>query len=139
MGCSLSSLSCFAQCYIASGETVYVSAVNEFHVQENLVNKVTLAHITLSGGNTQSINGIGTIGNLVSDRIELLLAHPTARPIRWSVTSVSGAFIGSGNFDVMDGQVQYARTVKGMRSAGLYLLLVDMDNGERYRLREIRN
>lgn len=71
------------------------------------------------------------LGNPVTgDRIDLLLAHPTARPLRWELSSIQGAKVAAGQFSLSDGNIQYGLMVPGMRASGLYVLRVDLDNGE---------
>lgn len=57
-----------AQLYIASGETVKVVTAGDLVLQEDLINNVTLANLTLSGGNAQSIGGTGTVSNFVVNK-----------------------------------------------------------------------
>jgi hypothetical protein len=71
------------------------------------------------------------LGNPVTgDRIEMLLTHPTARPKRWELSSMNGAKVAEGSFAVTDGNIQYALQASGMRASGVYVLKVEMDNGE---------
>jgi cytoskeletal protein CcmA (bactofilin family) len=71
------------------------------------------------------------LGNPVTgDRIDLLLAHPTARPLRWELRSIQGAKVAAGQFSLSDGNIQYGLKVPGMRASGLYVLRVELDNGE---------
>jgi hypothetical protein len=71
------------------------------------------------------------LGNPVTtDRIDLLLAHPTARPLRWELSSMNGAKVAEGEFGVTAGNVQYRLPVPGMRQSGVYVLRVEMDNGD---------
>jgi hypothetical protein len=82
---------------------------------------------------------IQTLGNPVStSAIDLLISHPEARPRRWIVTSINGARVGEGVFGSVDGNVQHRLNVPGMQTAGVYLLNVEMDNGERQTLRIVR-
>ena len=71
------------------------------------------------------------LGNPVtSARIDLLVAHPTARPKRWELSSMNGAKVAEGSFQFTEGNVQYGLNTPGMRSAGVYVLRVELDNGE---------
>jgi hypothetical protein len=82
---------------------------------------------------------IQTLGNPVStSTIDLLISHPEARPRRWIVTSINGARVGEGVFGSVDGNVQHRLNVPGMQTAGVYLLNVEMDNGERQTIRIVR-
>ena len=74
---------------------------------------------------------IRLLGNPVtSEKIDLLLAHPTAKPRRWELSSMQGAKVAEGRFELTEGNVQYGLDAKGMRSAGVYVLRVELDNGE---------
>jgi hypothetical protein len=71
------------------------------------------------------------LGNPVTgERIDLLLAHPTARPKKWELSSMNGAKVAEGRFDLTEGNVQYGLQAPGMRAAGSYVLRVELDNGE---------
>ena len=79
------------------------------------------------------------MGNPVtSEKIDLLLAHPTARPKRWQLNSMQGVKVAEGRFDVTDGNVQYGLNAPGMRAAGVYVLRVELDNGEVQTVQVIR-
>jgi hypothetical protein len=79
------------------------------------------------------------LGNPVTtDRIDLLLAHPTARPLRWELSSMNGAKVAEGEFGVTAGNVQYRLPVPGMRQSGVYVLRVEMDNGDEEVVRVLR-
>lgn len=71
------------------------------------------------------------LGNPVTgSRIDLILSHPTALPKRWEITGANGSRIGTGSFNLSDGNIQYAIQVPGMREPGVYNLQVELDNGE---------
>lgn len=57
-----------AQLYVPTNTTIYVAAADNLHVQENLENNGTITHLTLSGGNAQSISGTGGIWHLKIDK-----------------------------------------------------------------------
>jgi len=57
-----------AQLHVASGETVKVTSADELILFEDLSNNGTIDHLTLSGGNAQTITGTGTIGSLVVNK-----------------------------------------------------------------------
>jgi hypothetical protein len=79
------------------------------------------------------------LGNPVNGQaIDLLVTHPTASPRRWKVWDMSGREAGSGVF-ATDAGIQYRLTVPGMRNLGIYVVQVEMDNGETSQLRIQRN
>jgi hypothetical protein len=79
------------------------------------------------------------LGNPVTgDRIDLLLSHPTASPLRWELRSIQGAKVAAGQFSLSDGNVQYGLKVPGMRASGLYVLRVELDNGEVQTIKVVR-
>ena len=79
------------------------------------------------------------LGNPVtSEKIDLLLAHPTAKPRRWELISMQGAKVAEGRFDLTEGNVQYGLQAPGMRASGVYVLRVELDNGEVQTVRVMR-
>ena len=71
------------------------------------------------------------LGNPVTtERIDLLLAHPTAKPKCWELSSMQGAKVAEGRFEPTEGNVQYGLQAPGMRASGVYVLRVELDNGE---------
>ena len=71
------------------------------------------------------------LGNPVTaEKIDLLLAHPTAKPKRWELSTMQGAKVAEGRFEPTEGNVQYGLQAPGMRASGVYVLRVEMDNGE---------
>jgi hypothetical protein len=70
------------------------------------------------------------LGNPVSsDRLQLLVTHPTAAARTWRVIASDGRLVGQGNLQ-QSSSVQHSITVPAMRNTGSYLLQVEMDNGE---------
>lgn len=97
---------------------------------------VALNHVPVAAPGQLKIQ---TLGNPVStSTIDLLIDHPEARPRRWMVTSINGARVGEGVFGGVDGNVQHRLNVPGMQQAGVYLLNLEMDNGERQTIRIVR-
>jgi hypothetical protein len=79
------------------------------------------------------------LGNPVAGNIiDLLVSHPTASAKRWKVWDMTGREAGSGVFST-DAGIQHRLTVLGMRNPGIYLVQVEMDNGETSQLRVQRN
>jgi hypothetical protein len=79
------------------------------------------------------------LGNPVSGQtIDLLVTHPTASPRRWKVWDMTGREAGTGVF-ATDAGIQHRLTVPGMRNPGIYVVQVEMDNGETSQVRIQRN
>lgn len=79
------------------------------------------------------------LGNpVISDRLDLMVIYPSARPKHWSVVTINGQQIGAGNFSADEGSVQHRLTVPAMRSTSHYILRVEMDNGEEKVVKFIR-
>jgi hypothetical protein len=79
------------------------------------------------------------LGNPVTgNTIDLLVTHPTAAAKRWKVWDMTGREAGSGVF-AADAGIQHRLTVPGMRNPGIYLVQVEMENGETSQLRIQRN
>jgi hypothetical protein len=94
--------------------------------------RFTLAinHVKLDADGTSPVFEVKLLGNPVSgDRLDMLVAHPTAQASRWMVLNAAGQQVGSGRLDSQSG-LQHRLTVPGMRQPGSYLLKVQMDNGE---------
>ena len=79
------------------------------------------------------------LGNPVNgNTIDLLVTHPTAAAKRWKVWDMTGREAGAGVF-ATDAGIQHRLTVPGMRNPGIYLVQVEMDNGETSQLKIQRN
>ena len=94
--------------------------------------RFTLAinHVKLDADGTSPVFEVKLLGNPVSgDRLDMLVAHPTAQASRWMVLNAAGQQVGSGRLDSQSG-LQHRLTVPGMRQPGSYLLKVQMDSGE---------
>ena len=92
---------------------------------------LAINHVAVDKSGGADGKHIRLLGNPVTtEKIDLLLAHPTAKPRRWELSSMQGAKVAEGRFDVTDGNVQYGLDAKGMRAAGVYVLKVELDNGE---------
>ena len=92
---------------------------------------LAINHVAVDGASGVPGKQLKILGNPVTtDRIDLLLAHPTARPQRWELRAMNGSRVAGGQFTPTDGHVQYLLQAQGMRAAGMYSLRVEMDNGE---------
>jgi len=79
------------------------------------------------------------LGNPVSTPVlDLLVSHPNSQAQRWSVLDITGRVIGAGAFGNGSADVQHRLSVPGLRSAGSYLLKVEMENGDEKLLRFVR-
>ena len=100
---------------------------------------LVINHVKLSADGQSPLFEVKALGNPVTGNvIDLLLTHPTAAPKRWRVVDAMGREAGMGVF-ATDAGIQHKLTVPGMRSAGMYVLQVEMDNGETQQLRIIKN
>jgi hypothetical protein len=96
-------------------------------------------HVALEKDGTMPGRILRLLGNPVtSNRIDLLMDHPTAKPKHWELISMNGAKVAEGIFATSDGNIQYALQVPGMRAAGAYVLRVEMDNDEVQTVQVIR-
>jgi hypothetical protein len=79
------------------------------------------------------------LGNPVTaDVLDLILTHPTAQPRNWSVVDMVGRTLATGRFGSNASDVQYRLPLPGLRTAGSYILQVELDNGERKQLRFVK-
>jgi hypothetical protein len=100
---------------------------------------LAINHVKLSADGQSPVFEAKALGNPVtSNVIDLQLTHPTAAPKRWRVVDAMGREAGVGVF-ATDAGIQHRLTVPGMRSAGVYVLQVEMDNGETQQLRILKN
>ncbi len=100
---------------------------------------LAINHVKLSADGQSPVFEAKALGNPVSGNvIDLLLTHPTAAAKRWRVVDAMGREAGVGVF-ATDAGIQHRLTVPGMRSAGVYVLQVEMDNGETQQLRILKN
>jgi hypothetical protein len=94
--------------------------------------RFTLAinHLKLDADGQLPVFDVKLLGNPVSgDRLDMIVAHPSAQASRWTVLNAAGQQVAAGRF-AADAGVQHRVTVPGMRQTGTYLLKVQMDNGE---------
>ena len=94
--------------------------------------RFTLAinHVKLDADGQSLAFDVKLLGNPVtSDRLQLLVTHPTAAARTWRVIASDGRLVGQGNLQ-QSSSVQHSITVPAMRNTGSYLLQVEMDNGE---------
>lgn len=94
--------------------------------------RFTLAinHVKLDADGQSPAFDVKLLGNPVtSDRLQLLVTHPTAAARTWRVIASDGRLVGQGNLQ-QSSSVQHSITVPAMRNTGSYLLQVEMDNGE---------
>jgi hypothetical protein len=94
--------------------------------------RFTLAinHVKLDADGQLPVFDVKLLGNPVSgDRLDMIVAHPSAQASRWTVLNAAGQQVAAGRFTT-DAGVQHRVTVPGMRQTGTYLLKVQMDNGE---------
>ena len=109
-----------AQLFISSGETVTVTGSDLLHVQEDLVNNVTLAHITLSGGSAQSISGTGSINNLTVNKNAGTATITSGRQtITHVLTMTAGTLAGGGRLTLKSDATTTARVAQVAAGASI--------------------
>ena len=121
-----------AQLFISSGETVTVTGSDLLHVQEDLVNNVTLAHITLSGGSGQSISGTGSINNLTVNKNAGTATITSGRQTITHVLTMTAGTLAGGEVWQRSGSASGTKTVEINTSGmvnGLYHLVLTDANG----------
>jgi len=100
---------------------------------------LAINHVKLSTDGHSPVFEAKAIGNPVTNNIiDLQLTHPTAAPKRWRVVDAMGREAGMGVF-ATDAGIQHRLTVPGMRNKGVYVLQVEMDNGETQQVRILKN
>ena len=100
---------------------------------------LAINHVAVDKSGGADRKHIRLLGNPVTtEKIDLLLAHPTAKPKRWELSSMQGAKVAEGRFELTEGNVQYGLDAPGMRAAGMYVLKVELDNGEVQTVRVMR-
>jgi hypothetical protein len=100
---------------------------------------LAINHVKLSADGQLPVFEAKALGNPVTGNvIDLQLTHPTAAPKRWRVVDAMGREAGMGAF-ATDAGIQHRLTVPGMRSSGVYVLQVVMDNGETQQVRILKN
>jgi hypothetical protein len=105
-------------------EDRFILAIN--HVKADATGKMTGFEIKMMGN------------PVTSDRIELMVIHPSAKVKHWSVMTMNGQQVGTGSFLQGDESIQHRLTVPDMRLPGQYILRVMMDNGEEKAVKFIR-
>ena len=99
---------------------------------------LAINHIKLDADGQLPGFDVKALGNPVTgNTIDLLLTHPTATAKRWRVVDAMGREADVGVF-ATDAGVQHRLTVTGMRNPGVYVLQVEMDNGETKQLRILK-
>ena len=103
--------------------------------------QLAINHVKVDGAGAVPGFDVRLLGNPVrSEWIDLLLTHPSAQPKSWSVMDNPGRTVGTGGFgEGKTGNVQHRVTVPGMRQPGVYVLKVEMDNGDERSVQVVRN
>jgi len=100
---------------------------------------LAINHVKLSADGQSPALEVKALGNPVTTSVvDLLISHPTATAKRWRVVNAAGREAGQGSFSPSGG-LQHRLTVPGMRNPGIYIVQVEMDNGETSQLRIKRN
>lgn len=100
---------------------------------------LAINHLKADATGMPAVFDVKLLGNpVISDRLDLIVLHPSAKPKHWSVVAINGQQIGSGSFPNGEASVQHRLTVPAMRQTGHYVLRVEMDNGETQLVKFIR-
>ena len=100
---------------------------------------LAINHVKMSADGQLPVFEAKALGNpMTGNVIELQLTHPSAAPKRWRVVDATGREAGAGLF-ATDAGIQHRLTVPGMRNPGVYVLQVEMDNGETQQVRILKN
>jgi hypothetical protein len=100
---------------------------------------LAINHVKVDRATGLPASDMRLLGNPIPGEVlDLILTHPTAQPRQWSVMDMTGRTVATGRFSPNAMDVQHRLPIGGLRSAGTYILLVEMDNGERKQLRFVK-
>ena len=124
---------------LQGGRLVYPFTMDELKSAHRF--QLAINHVKVDGSGALPRFGVRLLGNpMGSERIDLLLTHPSAQPKSWSVMDNTGRTVGTGGFgEGKSGNLQHRVTVPGMRQPGVYILKVEMDNGDERSVQVVRN
>jgi len=100
---------------------------------------VAVNHVKVDGNGKLPGFDVRVLGNPVRGQVlDMLITHPKAQPRHWTVVDLSGRTVGSGDFFNGRSDVQHRLEVPSMRQPGMYVLKVQMDNGEEKLVKVVR-
>ena len=101
---------------------------------------LAINHVKVDRSTGLPASDMRLLGNPIPGEVlEMILTHPTAQPRQWSVMDMTGRTVATGRFGPNAMDVQHRLPIGGLRSTGTYVLLVEMDNGERKQLRFVKH
>jgi hypothetical protein len=122
---------------LKGGRITYPFTMDELQSGDRF--QLAINHVKVDKDGLSPAFDVRVLGNpIASDRLDLLVAHPTAKADKWSVLTAAGQQAGSGAFARDVETVQHRITVPGMRQPGTYLLRVLMDNGDEKVVKVVR-
>lgn len=122
---------------LRGGRLTYPFTMDELQSGDRF--QLAINHVKVDKEGMAPMFDVRLLGNPVtSDRLEVLVSHPTAKPEKWSVVTVTGQQAGAGGFVRDVETLQHHITVPGMRQPGTYLLRVQMDNGDEQVVKVVR-
>ena len=122
---------------LKEGRLVYPFTMDDLKSADRF--QLAINHVKVDRDGAQPGFNIQLLGNPVTtERIDLLVTHPTARPRRWELASLQGAKMVEGRFELTEGNVQYRLQTPGIQTSGVYVLKVELDNGEMQQVQVMR-
>ena len=123
---------------LKGGRITYPFTMDELQSGDRF--QLAINHVKVDKDGLSPAFDVRVLGNpIASDRLDLLVAHPTAKADKWSVLTATGQQAGMGSFSRDVETVQHRITVPGMRQPGTYLLRVLMDNGDEKVVKVVRH
>jgi hypothetical protein len=111
-----------AQLHVGSGQRIFVTAADQFHVQDYVTNNGVIDHLTLNGGGSQTISGTGVIGYLTMDKSTgsaiITAGAGNMQTITGKVTPTAGTLTTNGNLTLRSDINGTARVGEGSASGG---------------------
>jgi hypothetical protein len=122
---------------LKGGRLTYPFTMDELQSGERF--QLAINHVKVDKDGLSPVFDVRVLGNPVTgERVDVLVAHPTARADKWSVLTPTGQQAGAGGFAREVETLQHRITVPGMRQPGTYLLRVLMDNGDEKVVKVVR-
>ena len=111
-----------AQLHVGSGQRIFVTAADQFHVQDYVTNNGVIDHLTLNGGGSQTISGTGVIGYLTMDKSTgsaiITAGAGNMQTITGKITPTAGTLTTNGNLTLRSDISGTARVGQGSASGG---------------------
>jgi len=111
-----------AQLFVASGQTVSVTASDGLVLLDNLENNGTIERLTLSGSSAQTISGTGTISHLTLNKSSggtaTISASSSMMNLTGTLTPTAGVLATNGKLTLKSDASGTARVAAGSSSGG---------------------